>query len=457
MTTTTAERGRSDPRKWVEQVRFALAVVLVALAAAGFAIVLRGGVAFVLERVWHAEDIVTLMRSSPLWLRVLLPTLGGLLAGLIGVVVARSPQGGVGDVMEAVVLGQVRLSMRHTLLKSLASFIAIVSGGSLGREGPLIQFGGAIGKLVASMLHLSLRDVRRVIAVGTAAGFAAAYNTPFAAVLFVLEVVIGVFVLDTIVPTLIGTVIAAELTRLVVGAGPIYGERTFVHGESSELLGYALLGVLTALVAKGFMRLLAVTETVARRVALPWRAALGGLLCGACIALLPEVAGNGYEPLDELLDARFTAHFAVGLLVIKCFATAASVGTGSPGGVFTPTLLIGGALGFAYGSYMHDVLPGVSAPAASYALVGMAASTAATCHAPLLAAVMVFELSRDYGIVLPLALSTGLAAAVANALGRDSIYAAELRSRGIGWALTLEGRALERASRRSEPGPDFRA
>jgi CIC family chloride channel protein len=421
--------------------RFALGVVLVAFLATGFAVGFRSGLALLLDLSAQAPDIVHAMQRAPLWARVLVPAAGGLAAGLIGIIVKRSPQGhGVGDVMEAVVLGQVRLSMRTTLLKSLASFFAIATGGSLGREGPLIQFGGAAGKVVGKWLALSPGSTRRLIAAGTAAGFAAAYNTPFAAVLFVLEVVTGMFVLDVVVPALVATVVAAEITRLLLGEGPIYGHRTFVLNSASELFWFAGLGLLCALAAQGFMRLLTWGEQRFARVSLPWRPALGAALAGGMIAWMPEVSGNGYEPLNGVIDGRFSVTFVLLLIMAKCLATTASVSSGSPGGVFTPNLLLGGGIGYVYGTGLAALFGSAVGPAGGYALVGMAATTAASTHAPLMAAVMAFELSGNYAVVLPLSLATAVATAVSRALRKDSIYTAELHARGLGWELTLEGR-----------------
>jgi chloride channel protein, CIC family len=430
--------------------RFALAVSLIALLAAGFAIAFRTALAAVLSGVAGVNDIVSAMHAAPLWLRVVLPGLGGLLAGLLARVVARAPEGhGVADVMEAVVLGRVRLSLRITLLKSLASWFAIASGGSLGREGPLIQFGGAVGYAVAKRLGISGNDVRRLIAAGTAAGFVAAYNTPFAAVLFVAEVVTGVIVLDTMVPVLIATVIADQCTRLVVGDGPVYGERAFNVRSPWELITFALLGLAGALVAQAFMRLLSWSEQRFRSsgIGLPWRTALGGVLAGVCVALLPEVAGNGYEPLNDVLDGHLAVSAVLWLVMLKALATSASVSSGSPGGVFTPAMLLGGGLGYAYAMLLAGPLAmGIGSPG-SYALVGMAVITAATTHAPLMAAVMAFELSGDYGVALPLVIATAVATGTSRALRRDSIYGAELRSRGLAWELTMEGRQMEALAR----------
>ncbi len=422
-----------------------LALLLVGVSAAAFAIVFRSTLGWVVGFATGQPDVVAAMHQLAWWKRLLLPALGGLLAGGLGLLVARRPGGrGVGDVMEAVVLSQTRLSMRVTLVKSLASWCAIATGGSIGREGPLIQFGGAAGQFFRERLGLSAERGRILIAAGSAAGFAAAYNTPFAAVLFVLEVVVGVVVLDVMAPAMIAAVIASALTRAVVGSGPIYGQRVFALGSPAELVGFAVLGVLAALGAHGFMGLLRLGESWFRRpwLPLPWRPALGGLMTGAIVVGMPEVAGNGYEPLNVMLDARFSVAFVAWLLLAKCVATTTSVTSGSPGGVFTPTLLLGGGIGFLFGAALQALFgPGIGPPG-GYALVGMAAMTAATTHAPLMAAVMAFELSGDYAIVLPLALATALATAVSYQLGKQSIYTAELQKRGVGWELTLEGRRL---------------
>jgi chloride channel protein, CIC family len=434
--------GESD-RGSFERWRFALGVGAVAVLAAVFAVGFRAALAFLLRDVLGAADVVSAMRAAPPWVRLLSPALGGLAGGAVGLWIARGREGGVGNVMEAVALGRVNLPMRVTLLKSLASWLAIASGGSLGREGPLIQFGGAAGKLVGDRLGLDAERTRLLIAAGTAAGFSAAYNTPFASVLFVLEVVTGVVVLDAILPALVATAIATALTRAVAGAGPIYGQQVFQVESPFELLAFAGLGVTAAFASQGFMRLLSLGEDFFRRdsLRLPWRPMLGGALCGVVLVFLPEAAGNGYEPLNALIGGQLSVGFVALLLLAKCLATTASVSSGNPGGVFTPTLLVGGAVGFLFASGLGALGIQVG-PAGGYALVGMAAASAATTHAPLMAAVLVFELSGDYAIVLPLVLATALATIVSRKLRRDSIYGAELRQRGVGWEITMEGRRV---------------
>lgn len=420
------------PARWTP--RFAGALAIVALAAAAFAIAFRGALTLVFEAVAGVSTIVSAMENTEWWWRLGIPVGGAFVAGLLAMAIANRAGGGVGDVMEAVALGRVRLSMSTTLVKSLASWSAIVTGGSLGREGPLIQFGGAAGSSVGGWLDITAQQQRVLIAAGTAAGFAAAYNTPLAAIAFVLEVVAGIVVIETIVPALIATVIATALTRAVVGAGPLYGQHDFVVTNPGELAAFAGVALVAAVVAFGFTRFVMLGERVFRRPWLraPWKQALGGLGAGAIIVFVPQVAGNGFEPLQAILDAETGLKLIAILLVAKCLATTSSVASGSPGGIFTPTMLIGGCTGYLAGAGLGGLGLDVGPPG-GYALVGMAAAIAAATHAPFMAAILCFELSGDYAVVLPLVLATAIATAFARTLGRDSIYTAELRARGVAW------------------------
>lgn len=419
-----------------------LAVILVALVAAGFAIVFRGALHQV-SLALGGEGSVAMIAHAPVWERIVLPAIGGLLVGLVLLVMARVREGaGVGFVMEAIVLGRVRVPLTRSALQALASWLAIAAGGSLGREGPLIQFGAAAGEAARRVFNLDNVTARIVLATGVAAGFASAYNAPVAGVLFVIEIVTGVVVLEAIVPMLIAVVIATVATRYAVGGAPLYGERAFQLGEPAELLAFAGLGLLAAPVGVGFLRLLGAGEKLWHKLPVPWRPAVGGLLCGGVLAVLPLVAGNGFEPLEALLDGKLAVGMIAWLLLAKPLATAAEVGSGNPGGVFTPTLLIGGCVGALYAFGLHAVLGDAIGSPSTYALVGLAAAMAATTHAPLTGTVLACELSGDYALMLPLLVATALAAAWARHLYVDSVYTAELSRRGLRWRLTLDGRRV---------------
>jgi CIC family chloride channel protein len=419
-----------------------LAVIATALVAAAFAIAFRGSLA-AFDRMLGGSSIVAMVEAAPLWQRLAMPAVGGLLVGLVALVAARVREGaGVGFVMEAIVLGRVRVPLTRSVLQALASWIAIASGNSLGREGPLIQFGAAAGEGARRALGLDNITARIVLACGVAAGFASAYNAPIAAVLFVVEIVTGVVVLEAIVPMVVAVVIATIATRYVVGGAPLYGVRSFGFGAPVELFAFAVLGLVAAPAGVGFLRLLALVARGWQKLPMPWRPALGGLAGGAVLCVLPIVAGNGFEPLEALLDGKLAVTLVLWLLLAKPIATSFAVGSGNPGGVFTPTLLIGGCVGALYAFGLHAVIGDAIASPSVYALVGLAAAMAATTHAPLTGTVLACELSGDYALMLPLLVATVLAAAWARRLYVDSVYTAELSRRGLRWRLTLDGRRV---------------
>lgn len=439
----------SSPRFWSNLVRYVAALLAVAVGAAAFAVVFRGTINLVFARVYRADDVLTAFESLPWYGCVVVPAVGAGGAGLMSFFASRlKGGGGVGEVMEAVVLGNVRISLRSTALKAFGSWLAIISGGSVGREGSIIQFGGGLGGVIGRTFGLHEGQVRGLIAAGSAAGFAAAYNTPLAAVLFVVEVVTGVIALDVVLPAIIVTPIATMLARQVVGGGPIYGQRSFVMGPDSSLLLPALLGLVAGVAGPAFRAFLSFGEAHFTRLPLPKpaRAALGGLCVGAFAIGLPQITGNGYEAINLILGGQVAFRLMLVLLFAKAVATTASVSSGSPGGVFTPVLFIGAAMGGAVGEMALSLSPiGSSGLVQGSALVGMAAMTAATTHAPVMAAVMVFELSGDYAIVLPLLIATATATLLARKLRADSIYGEELRRHGKAWDITIHGRRMRAA------------
>lgn len=424
-----------------------LAVGLVTAGAAAFAVAFRAGLSAVYDGLFGARTVVDAMQSLSPPLRLVAPLTAAALAGLI-VRLGGSRSHGVSNVMEAIALGRVRLSLRATATRALASWTAIAGGMSIGREGPLIEIGGALGSAVSRRLAMPLSATRVLVAAGTAAGFAAAYNTPFAATLFVLETMAGVAAPVLLLPVIAATILATAITRAVVGAGPLYGQRTFGFEAPGELVAFAGLGVVAAVAAVAFKRTLAACERWFERLpaAQPWRAVTGGLIVGLIAIAWPRVAGNGYEPLADLVDSPLPLAAVLTLAAAKMVATSVSVASGVPGGVFTPMMLVGAAIGSSAWLLLSAAGLAVNVHG-TYVLVGMAAATAAGIHAPLTAAVMVFELSGDYPIALPLLVTTLAATATSRALGSVSVYETELGKRGLSWEMTLEGRQVTRDPR----------
>lgn len=422
--------------------RLVPAIVVTSLAAAGFAILFRASFGAVVSAL-GGSNVVAMIDAAPMWERIALPAAGGLGAGLIALLAARVREGaGVGYVMEAIVLGRARIPLTRSILQAVAAWLAIITGNSLGREGPIIQIGAASGEASRRLFKLDDLTAREVLAAGVAAGFAAAYNAPVSAVLFVVEVVTGVLVLEAVVPVLIASVIATVVTRIAIGEQPLYQLRSFATKSWYELFAVAGLGLVAAPVGVMFLRWLGAVDGWWKKLPMPWRPMLGGLVCGALLCGLPMVAGNGFEPLDALLDGRLPAVMVLWILLAKPIATAASVGSGNPGGVFTPTLLLGGCLGTLYGLGMDAAFGSSVSDPGTYALVGLACTLAATTHAPMTSAILACELTGDYAIVLPLLVACALAAALARTLYIDSVYTAELTRRGLRWRLTLDGRRV---------------
>ncbi len=438
----------------VEIARSVVATTLVGLAGAGFAVVFRLALHHGMVLLLGDSNVLTGFRGLGTGWRLAFPAVGGLLAGSVALLASQRVDGhGMAEILAALVLGRGELSLRAITWKALASWCAIVTGGSIGREGPIVQFGAGAGSLVGSRFGFPARQVRTLVAAGTAAGFAAAYNTPFAAILFVLEVFTGAVALDVVVPVAGASVIATYLTRLAVGRGPLYGARAFQLASDRELLAYIALGVLAGALGAGFMTGLKQVEQLFKKAlpGRPVRAAVGGAIVGLLAVRLPEVTGNGYEAIQLILDGAASGLFLLVLLVAKTLATTSSVASGSPGGVFTPSLFLGAALGGLVGGVAPTLLglPPGSSHAGAYALVGMGAMIASTTRAPLMGALLVFELSGDYAIVLPLLLATGSAALTSRRLRPHSIYAEEVRQRGLTWTGSM-GEHLARTVQASD-------
>jgi len=366
--------------------------------------------------------------------KLLAPALGGLLCGLIIYRFAREVRGhGVPEVMEAVAVRGGRIRPRVVLAKMFASAICIGSGGSVGREGPIVQIGSAFGSSLGQWLRLDARHLRTLVACGSAAGIAGTFNAPVAGVLFASEIILGDFGLTRLSPIVIASVMATVVGHYFLGDVPAFAVPTYRLVHVGEFVAYALLGVLAALAAVVFIRSLYRTEDLFERIRLsaPLRAALGGLLIGLIGLVTPHVFGVGYEAIGQALRGQMTWAF-MGLLVLaKILAVSITIGSGGSGGIFAPSLFIGAMLGGGLGTFVHSVWPEATGGPGTYALVGMGAVVAAATHAPLTAIVIIFELTGDYKIMLPLMTSSVLATLLATRLAPGSIYTLKLLRRGV--------------------------
>ena len=379
---------------------------------------------------------------------VIIPMIGGLIVGPLIYFFAREAKGhGVPEVMEAVALRGGRIRPVVAIVKSLASAITIGSGGSVGREGPIVQIGSALGSTLGQKMGLSDDRIRNLVACGAAGGIAATFNAPIAGVVFALEIILGEFSVKYFSSVVVSAVTASVIGRAVFGDIPAF-IIPFEYGINSlwEFAFYPLLGISAAVVGAFFVRFLYWSEDQFEKwKAIPewFQPAVGGILLGVLALIYPRLTGVtwthipqvynvGYEMIEGALANQLTLKVALVLLVLKMLATSLTIGSGGSGGVFAPGLFMGAMFGAAFEMVLKLVFPNLLAPAGAYALVGMGAFFAATAHAPLTAVLILFELTGDYRIMLPLMLTVVIATLVAQKLlNGESIYSLKLTRRGV--------------------------
>lgn len=376
---------------------------------------------------------------SPFYL-LIIPALGGAILGPLIYRFAREAKGhGVPEVMEAVALRGGRIRPRVAIVKSLASAICIGTGGSVGREGPIAQIGSAVGSAVGQLFRLSDDRVRNLVACGAAGGIAATFNAPIAGSVFALEVILGQFHATYFGAVVISAVVADVVAHIFDGDLRAFVVPDYVLVSPWELFFYALLGLLAALVAVGFTRLLYLSEDVWDRLRFPeyLKPMLGGVMLGIVGILTPKingfprVFGVGYPTITQALFGELALQMALVLLVAKILATILTLGSGGSGGIFAPSLFMGAMLGQAFGVVVHALFPAITAPPGAYALVGMAAFFTGTAHAPITSILILFEMTGDYHIILPLMLTTVMATLVSRLVSQESIYTLKLTRRGV--------------------------
>ena len=400
---------------------------LIGVAGAIASVLFREGIRlFEYLLTGHYGSLVRVAESLPQWQRVVIPAVGGLVAGLVlhfGERALRAPR--AVDYMEAVVVGNGTIRARPTLLRSLSSLFTIASGGSIGREGPMVQLAALIGSKLGKLVGAPVPRPRLMVACGAAAGIAAAYNAPIAGSLLVAEIVMGSIAMESFGPLLVSSVTANATIHHFLGYGAVFQAPPFQFVSNWELLLYALLGVVLGHLAPPFLALLQWSKRQIDRLGWPKYLSmlLGGLIVGAISAFVPQVWGNGYSVVNDILHGDLAGWLLLLVLFAKLASTASTVGSGAVGGVFTPTLFVGATIGALAGGALHLAFPATVATGSAYALVGMGGFLAATTHAPLMSILMIFEMTLDYQVVLPLMLACVTAHYTAKVYRRgESIY-----------------------------------
>lgn len=364
----------------------------------------------------------------------IVPILGGAVVGLLVYFGAREAKGhGVPEVMTAVAVRGGIIRARVAVVKILASAICIGSGGSAGREGPIVQIGSTLGSVLGQWLHLSTNRIKLLVGCGAAAGIAGTFNAPIAGALFAFEVILGSFSAEYFAPVIISSVVGATISRAYFGNHPAITVTHYTLNSPWELGFYALMGILVGVGAVLFIKSLYGTEDLFEKIKLPepLKPALGGAALGAAAIFFPQILGVGYETMDLAFSAKLGIGLMAVLFAMKMLGTSVTLGSGGSGGVFAPSLFIGSMFGGAFGGIANKLFPNIAATPTAYALVGMGAMVAGTTRAPITAIIIVFEMTDNYTIILPLMVAAVFGTVVSRILSPQTIYTEKIARKGI--------------------------
>ncbi|MCB9799201.1 MAG: chloride channel protein [Candidatus Omnitrophica bacterium] len=377
---------------------------------------------------------------------VIIPAIGGLLVGLIIYCLAPETKGhGVPEVMKAVAIRGGRIRPVVMLVKTIASSLSIGSGASVGREGPAVQIGATFGSSLAQLFKLNAAQTKNLVACGSAAGIAAVFNAPLAGVMFSLEVIMRDFGARSLSTVVVSALAGSIVSRSLLGNHPAFMVPVYKLHSPFEIGLYLLLGIVSAFVALLFIHTLDKSEewTAHKTKIYPWlKPALGGLAVGVIGLIAPDVLGSGFTTIEHALTNQMTLQLLAALVLLKIIATSVSLGTGSSGGTFAPTLFVGAVLGGAFGRLFYTHCPFPVAPPGAYALAGMASVFAGATHAPVTAILLIFELTEDYKLILPIMAAVVASTVLTQILSQESIDTVNLKRMGIDVRLLQETKFL---------------
>lgn len=419
-----------DRQAFVLVILAALIGILVGL----FAVLFRSMIGWSHEGFYGLSRTIFRFLPNNLWF-ILVPALAGLLVGPLTCFVANETKGsGIPEVMEAVALRGGLIRFRVAFIKAVAAAASIGAGASAGREGPIVQIGSGVGSSLSVFLRQNQDNVKTGVGCGAAAGIAATFNAPIAGVMFAQEIILGRFTATTFIPLVISSVTSSVVARIFLGTNPAFSVPAYALNHSLELVFYVFLGILSALAGVLFAKTLYKTADLFQSLkVIPecFHPVLGGVFIGLIGLIFPQVLGVGYETIEAAFDSRLMLGTLIALVFVKILATSLTIGSGYSGGVFAPSLFIGAALGGAWGTICEHFFPGIVINPGAYAVVGMGAVVAGATHTPITSIIMIFEMTRDYSLILPLMISVVISSLFFSHLNNGSIYTMKLLRRGI--------------------------
>lgn len=383
---------------------------------------------------WIAKNVFFFLPSYGS--AILIPVIAGLIVGPLTYYVAKESRGtGIPEVMEAVAVKCGIIKIKVTITKIFATAASLGAGLSAGREGPIIQIGSGLGSFVGQITRMNAVKIKTCLACGAAAGIAATFNTPLAGVIFAQEVILGKFLPNSFFSIVISAVSASVVSARFFGSNPAFKVQEYLSGQPVELLFYVVLGILAAIVGTLFVKIMYKSEDLFDKLNyLPnWlKPALGGLIVGIIGIQFPEALGIGYDTITAIFNQEFLLTSLLVFILIKIVLTSVTLSSGFSGGIFAPSLVMGAALGQAVGLTVNLIFPELGVNPATYAIVGMGAVLAGTIQAPLTALLIIFEMTHNYNIVLPLMISVVFSAIIFSRLNKGkSIFTMKLIKRGV--------------------------
>ena len=425
-----------------------LVAILIGVVAGFSAIGIRALIKFFSQLSFSGPgNLLENIIATPWYLILIIPVIGGIIVGPLIYYFAPEAKGhGVPEVMQAILLKGGQIRGRVAVVKALASAITIGTGGSVGREGPIIQIGSSLGSVVGQFLRVSPKRLKTLVGCGAAAGIAAAFNAPIAGALFAVEIILMDFAVAQFSPIVISSVMATVISHTFEGNFTAFIVPKYQLASPVEIGFYFVLGAASGVVAFLFIKTLYYSEEIFdNRIKIPeyLKPALGGIGIGLIALVFPQIMGVGYDSINNALYGNMIWYVALALIFMKILATSLTLGSGGSGGIFAPSLFMGAMLGYFFGSFVHTYFPDITASPGAYALVAMGGLVAGTTRAPITAIIIVFELTNDYRIILPLMITCIMSMIVSTKLSRESIYTLKLVLRNIGIKEGMETNIME--------------
>lgn len=380
----------------------------------------------------HGQQMLSFMQH---YYVVILPALGGLIVGPLVYFLSKEARGhGVPEVMEDVALNGGSIPGRVVAVKSLAAAICIGSGGSAGRVGPIIHIGSGIGSAVGRLLGTRPHIMRELVACGAAGGVAATFNAPIGGVMFALEVILGEFAATHLMMVIISSVTASVVSHQLLGNSPFITMPQFIMHTPVELLLYGFLGIVAGVFSYLNIKVFFSIEDIFKSISVVpnyFKPVIGGLMVGIIGFFYPQIFGVGYGHIEMALAGKMTFVLMITLLVLKLLTTSITLGSGGSGGVFAPSLYLGAMLGGMLGMMFNYFFPNVAVSPMAYAFAGMAGVLAGSTFAPITGIILLFEMSNDYRLILPLMITCIISYAISSSLSGYSIYTTKLLRKGL--------------------------